>query len=471
MQNAKKILPFIVLALLIFIPFNTVSAYVNGLLDGKALTYGINVTDVKGTTVNATDNNTSTFWELDNSFTSTNDYLYYTFSSPVNLTSYRLNSTGGTVWIRAYDSVGTQIYSTSTPVTSGVETNFSVNNVSKITIHNSAQEKTKVYEFDVFKPMPIEKTEITNLTVNSINMTSAVVNWNNPTGYSGVTYNGAKIYLNGILKASSNATNTSYNLSGLTLDTSYTIKVTATYSDGTETTGLEKTFKTLPEPPDTTPPSKPTGLIAEYDGSAVNLSFSANTESDLSYYNIYRDGTKLGTVTTNSFKDTSAKDGKTYAYEVSAVDKAGNASEKSDVFALSIAEVLDVNFIPNADSIFVQIAEGNAPYTIKWGTQTKSVNATSYKIDGLTLNTDYVVTVTDNDGLTATKSINTGKTKNYIPAQMPSIGELFQKMLDSFGSAGTIALAIIGGAVALGIITVLGMFGWRTFKKWLSSAK
>jgi hypothetical protein len=54
---------------------------------------------------------------------------------------------------------------------------------------------------------------------------------------------------------------------------------------------------------------------------------------------------------------------------------------------------------------------------------------------------------------------------------MPSNTTIFQKMLDSFGSAGEIVIAIIIAAVGLGVITVLGMFAWRSFKKWLSSAK
>ena len=54
---------------------------------------------------------------------------------------------------------------------------------------------------------------------------------------------------------------------------------------------------------------------------------------------------------------------------------------------------------------------------------------------------------------------------------MPDNSSIFQKMVDMFGTAGTIGIAIIGGAVALGIIIILGMWGWRLLKKWLSAAK
>lgn len=58
-----------------------------------------------------------------------------------------------------------------------------------------------------------------------------------------------------------------------------------------------------------------------------------------------------------------------------------------------------------------------------------------------------------------------------IDPTMPSSSTVFQNMVDTFGTAGTIAVAIIGAAVALGIIVILGMYGWRLAKKWLAAAK
>lgn len=57
------------------------------------------------------------------------------------------------------------------------------------------------------------------------------------------------------------------------------------------------------------------------------------------------------------------------------------------------------------------------------------------------------------------------------PPTMPASDSLFQKMVDMFGSAGTIGLVIIGGAVALGLIVIIAMWAWRLLKKWLSSSK
>jgi len=59
----------------------------------------------------------------------------------------------------------------------------------------------------------------------------------------------------------------------------------------------------------------------------------------------------------------------------------------------------------------------------------------------------------------------------FTTPAVPDGTTIFQKMIDGFGTAGTIGIAIIGGAVALGIVVILGMWGWRLAKKWLSAAK
>jgi hypothetical protein len=59
----------------------------------------------------------------------------------------------------------------------------------------------------------------------------------------------------------------------------------------------------------------------------------------------------------------------------------------------------------------------------------------------------------------------------FTTAPVPSSQSLFQNMIDEFGTAGTVAIAIIGGAVALGVVVILAMYGWRLAKKWLSASK
>ena len=84
-------------------------------------------------------------------------------------------------------------------------------------------------------------------------------------------------------------------------------------------------------PPDTTPPAKVTGLTAiSVSSSQIDLSWTANTEGDLSYYKIYRDGVFIAQTTTTEYSDTELEPSTTYTYEVSAVDTSNNEGVKSD---------------------------------------------------------------------------------------------------------------------------------------------
>ncbi|MGV9103148.1 MAG: S8 family serine peptidase [Candidatus Thorarchaeota archaeon] len=82
---------------------------------------------------------------------------------------------------------------------------------------------------------------------------------------------------------------------------------------------------------DTTPPAQVTGLTATAAShSQIDLSWDANTESDLDYYNVYRDGSKITETTNTYYSDTGLSAETTYTYEISAVDTSGNEGEKSD---------------------------------------------------------------------------------------------------------------------------------------------
>ena len=87
----------------------------------------------------------------------------------------------------------------------------------------------------------------------------------------------------------------------------------------------------------TTPPSVPTGLAGTLaSATQINLSWNASTDKvGVAGYNIFRNGTKVGTGTSTSYQDTSLAAGTTYTYAVSAYDAAGNTSAQSS--SVSIA--------------------------------------------------------------------------------------------------------------------------------------
>jgi hypothetical protein len=83
-------------------------------------------------------------------------------------------------------------------------------------------------------------------------------------------------------------------------------------------------------------PAIPTGLTFYPDGNSVDLSWNANSETDLAGYNLYR-GLEPGSLSLlqnisqpqTSYTDSDISDSKTYYYAVSAVDDDGNESTLS----------------------------------------------------------------------------------------------------------------------------------------------
>lgn len=95
-------------------------------------------------------------------------------------------------------------------------------------------------------------------------------------------------------------------------------------------------------PKDTFPPSAPGGLTIAVAPNSLSVFFATNPEKDIAGYQIYRTlNTALPKsewqlltkelLTTNIFQDTKVESGKTYFYYIIAVDKAGNASEPSEI--------------------------------------------------------------------------------------------------------------------------------------------
>jgi Fibronectin type III domain len=107
-------------------------------------------------------------------------------------------------------------------------------------------------------------------------------------------------------------------------------------------------------PPDTTPPSDPTNLIAvAVSPTRVDLTWTASTDNvGVTNYDIYRNGSPLvsvGAVTT--YSDTTAAPSTTYNYEVRARDAAGNPSGFSNESTVTTPAAPSVlTFTPTDDA-------------------------------------------------------------------------------------------------------------------------
>jgi len=145
--------------------------------------------------------------------------------------------------------------------------------------------------------------------------------------------------------------NTWYEIDVTTLitgDGTYSVKITSTSSNGADYVSSEGSAALRPAlvvttggggpPPDTQAPSTPTGLIASAaNPNLVNLAWTASTDNvGVTGYEILRNGAVLATVgAVTSHQDNTVGPDTTYAYQVRAVDAAGNRSGLSNTASVT----------------------------------------------------------------------------------------------------------------------------------------
>ncbi|WP_434213128.1 glycosyl hydrolase family 18 protein [[Pseudomonas] boreopolis] len=114
---------------------------------------------------------------------------------------------------------------------------------------------------------------------------------------------------------------------------SYSLTAKATDNAGATTTSGAVPITVNATSTDTTAPSVPTGLVSTSQTSAsITLAWSASTDaggSGLAGYNVYRNGTLVGSPTTPSYTDSALQPDTAYTYTVRARDNAGNVSANS----------------------------------------------------------------------------------------------------------------------------------------------
>ncbi|CAN7295648.1 lamin tail domain-containing protein [Paenibacillus sp. LjRoot153] len=92
-----------------------------------------------------------------------------------------------------------------------------------------------------------------------------------------------------------------------------------------------------PSPSDNSAPAAPTGVAATARTNSSELSWNANLETDVAYYNVYMDGTLNQTLLGNHTTTTiiNLQNNRPYAFEVAAVDTAGHESLKSETVTVT----------------------------------------------------------------------------------------------------------------------------------------
>lgn len=474
MRNKATLILLAILLSVMQIP-HTMYAYTGGLLNGKNATVMDYSGTIVGTTALITDNDEATHYTVTpwvNS-PSTRHVVLWDLEHPVTVTSYKLktNATTQLRYLAFFFYDGThQTYTN--PSSDGTAVAVSLPKpVKRIQFWNEdTTTGINVQEFDIFGTEIGNPAPPTGFTATAgVNQVS--LSWN---VHSDLNVTGYNVYMGGVKQNTTPLTTTSYTKTGLTNGTVYTFGVTAIDRYGQESSPAAQTATPL-APPDTTAPNAPTALTGTGGNAVANLSWNAPTiEDDFAGYHVYRDGVQLtgALITATSYQATGLENDRAYEFYVKAFDTSGNGSPASNTVTVTPSDNMTVTLIPNGTSIVVRIAGGSMPYevTIDGGT-VQTFTQREFAVTGLAKDTDYVVVIEDSAGKTYSQTVNTGSTTSFIPPVMPDSTSLFQKMLNSFGTAGTIAIAVIGGAVALGVLIILGLWGWRLLKKWLASSK
>ena len=173
-----------------------------------------------------------------------------------------------------------------------------------------------------------------NLVATSRTSTSIALSWSASTDNVGVT--GYGLYRGGAQVGTSSSTTGIF--SGLTCNTNYTLGVDST--DAAANRSLQTVVMVSTTAcPDTTPPSTPTGLAgSNVSQTGLTLTWSASTDNvGVTGYDVYRNGTKMATVTSTSSSQTGLACGTSYAFAAAALDAAGNSSPQAQVNATTAA--------------------------------------------------------------------------------------------------------------------------------------
>src|SRR5438552_1085719 len=167
----------------------------------------------------------------------------------------------------------------------------------------------------------------TGLTASAVSSSQIKLSWAASSDNVGVS--GYRVYRGGTQIATTSAA--SFTNTGLSPSTTYTYSASASLSPSQlNSPSIPVTVSNAP-PPDTTPPSVPTGLRASaVSSSQINLSWAASSDNvGVSGYRVFRDGAQIATTSATSFTNQGLAPSTMYSYAVAAFDAAGNLSARS----------------------------------------------------------------------------------------------------------------------------------------------
>ena len=263
-----------------------------------------------------------------------------------------------------------------------------------------------------------------NVAVTDVTTTTAKVTWSEATDNVGVV--GYNVYLNEAKVNETLITTTEYDLTALTEETAYSVRVTAVDAAENESERSEAATFTTPKTQDTEAPSVPAGVTAsDVTQTGAKITWTASADNvGVAGYNVYVDETKVNTdklVEGLELELTGLTPDTEYTVTVSAVDAAGNESGRSAAFTFttlkneepapekpSAPTNVKVSEITHTTAIVTwepaaerTMAPGYNVYLDDKKQNELPIEGTEYKLTGLTVGTRYnvAVTVVDADGM------------------------------------------------------------------------
>ncbi len=178
-------------------------------------------------------------------------------------------------------------------------------------------------------------TAPTSLAASNISETSLNLSWNASTDNVAVT--GYDVYRGTVLIGS--ASTTAFNVTGLTVATSYSFTVRAKDAAG-NVSGNSNTANATTV--DVTAPSNPTSLASSnITETSVNLTWSASSDNaGVTGYDVYQGGSLLTSTTGTTYSVTGLTANTSYSFTVRAKDAAGNTSGDSNTLNVTTNDSL-----------------------------------------------------------------------------------------------------------------------------------
>ena len=337
-------------------------------------------------------------------------------TAPTEVTATDITTTTAKVtWTASTDNVGVTGYNvyvndSETPVngetlvtgteyaleslTAGIEYKVTVKavdaagNVSEGAVHTFTTENAA----DTEAPTAPENVAVTDVTT-----TTAKVTWSEATDNVGVV--GYNVYLNEDKVNETLITTTEYDLTALTEETEYTVRVSAVDAAKNESARSEAAAFTTLKTQDTEAPSVPAGVAAsDVTQTGAKITWTASADNvGVAGYNVYLGESKVNTspVTVTEYDLTGLTANTEYTVTVSAVDAAGNESARSEAATFTTLEAEEEKD-NEAPSVPAGVTASDVTQTgakITWTASADNVGVAGYNVyvDETKVNTDKLV--------------------------------------------------------------------------------